>query len=75
MCVCVCVCVYEDGQFLHTSDEGMARWARHFAEILNVQHDVNEDITHYLISEGKTPKITRDEVSIASKRLKRLKNK
>ena len=62
----------ENGELLQTNEEKMARWKRHFAGILNVEHAVSEDITNHLTdnSEGETSEITRDEVVKAIRRLK-----
>ena len=64
--------VNEDGELLQTNEERMARWRRHFAGILNVEHGVSENTTDHLIdnSGGETPEITRGEVVKAVQRLK-----
>ena len=64
--------INEDGELLQTNEERMARWRRHFAGILNVEHGVSEDTTDHLIdnSEGETPEIIREEVVKAVQRLK-----
>ena len=52
----------ENGELLQTDEEKMARWKRHFAGILNVEHVIiSEDITNHLIdnSEGETSEDTR----------------
>ena len=62
----------EHGNPLHTPEEKLARWKRHFEGVLNVQGTAAEEAMASLedLSQVDTPEVTREEVERAVKKLR-----
>ena len=62
----------ERGNPLHTPEEKLARWKRHFEGVLNVQGTADEEAMASLedLSQVDTPEVTREEVERAVKKLR-----
>ena len=61
----------ENNRPLHKAEEKLARWQRHFSEVLNVQNDLEEGVVMALEdhSQSDTPEVSREEVVRAVNKL------
>ena len=61
----------EAGQPLQRKEDKLARWKRHFEQVLNVENAVTADVRAEVVDNGNldTPDVTREEVAKAVKRL------
>ena len=62
----------EKGQTIRNPEETLARWQRHFAEVLNVQKKAAEEVVSELEdhSHGETDEVSREEVEKAVGKLR-----
>ena len=62
----------EKGQTIRNPEETLARWQRHFAEVLNVQKKAAEEVVSELEdhSHGETDEVSREEVAKAVGKLR-----
>ena len=62
----------EAGQPLQRNEDKLARWKRHFEQVLNVENAVAADIVAEVVDNGSvdTPDVTREEVAKAVRRLR-----
>ena len=61
----------ENNRPLHKAEEKLARWQRHFSEVLNVQNNLEEGVVMALEdhSQSDTPEVSREEVVRAVNKL------